>query len=456
MLRYQARSLQPRSRSQAFTSTTLASGFVADYYIGPAGSCSDVANGLTEGTAWCIASINSKGTTYDGTNVKMLCGTYNIPVSNTGGTPYWNIDGGTEGDPTVIFSDDRCAIITGHVNGTATRSQQAIFGTTSGWVEIHGLEITYAERGIVQILASNVTIEDSEIHDVFWSGSGDNTDCIRAEGGTGVGERIDGLVVRNNYIHDCLNGSQTVASSAPNAAGIKLYNVEGTVVEFNTFDTLYTSVFEKSNSAATIVRYNFANGARSLTQGLGSNYANGTWQGTPANYTGEIHHNIVLNAEKFHDTGDGEYAQIVNEYNNTYYGSFSGGTYVQTFRAAGSDSNTRNSKNNIWHLTSSSGGGLVYDPDGSAISVLNGATSNYNNYPGTLRWMSGTYTTITNWRNACGCDQLATTSSPGFANAGGTTPADYVTSNLLTAGDDGGPVGAWDTGVTQIGIDWTP
>jgi hypothetical protein len=425
-----------------------------DFYISTTGT-GTAAGGGTLGDPWAISMLRNATAQarYAGKRVGLMDGTYYIPVDNTDfSAPYWDVTGGTDdSNRTVIQAvNARLAVLSGSIAGGGTRCEQAIIGTTDEWVTFKNLEITYAETKLLQILASNVTVEGCEIHDLFWSGSADNTDLIRCEGGTGVGERIDGLVFRNNYLHDCLNGSGTVFSSAMNAACIKLYNVEGSIVEYNTFEECGSGIFEKSNSASTTVRYNFANNVNCFAHGVGSRYANTTWQGTPSAFTCYIHNNIVIHSQFFHNNENGPLGQITQEYNNTYYGQFGSGTYIQTFRP-GSDADVWNSKNNIWHLTHASGGGLMYTESGTPPSSVN--TMNYNAYPGTLRWLSGTYTTLGGWQ-ATGFDTNSVTTSAGFANAGGTTPEDYVTSGLQTQGDDGGPLGAWDTGVTQIGIDW--
>jgi hypothetical protein len=219
-----------------------------------------------------------------------------------------------------------------------------------------------------------------------------------------------------------------------------------------------SGINEKINSAATISRYNFGYNCRAFNHGIGSNASNDGWDGTPANYTCSIYQNVAVNTEMFHDTQNGPIEQLVNCYNNTYYGQsqLSGGaTYVQVFRS-GSDANVYNSKNNIWHLTTSSGGGLVYeDAAGAAVSCLDGSGTKNNLYPGTLRWLGGTYTTLATWAAAVGGESGSDTYSPNFVSAGTLTPESYkISGAALTAGDTGGPVGAYITGSEQIGCNF--
>jgi hypothetical protein len=436
---------------KTLTERTAAGSFGSsfDFYISTTGT-GTASGGGTISDPWPISMlINATAQArYAGKRVGLMDGTYNIPVDNTVfEAPYWNVAGGTDDSNRTIIEavNPRAATLTGNVAGGGTRCEQAIIGTTEEWVTFKNLVITYGEFKLLQILASNVTVDGCEIHNLL--SAGDNTDLIRLEGGTGAGARIDGILITNCKLRNVTHGG-TVAGSTANAAAVKIYNAENVIVEYCSFDTMHAAVFEKSNSAATTIRYCFAHTLRCFANTVGSKYANGTWQGTPSNYTCYIHHNIVVGAEKFHDEemGDNLHGQHVQEYNNTYYGSYSGGTYIQAYR--GTDADLWDSKNNIWHLTSSSGGGLVYN----STTAIN--TMDYNAYPGTLRWLSGTYTTLGTWSAATGFDTHSVTTSAGFANAGGTTPEDYVTSGLQTQGDDGGPLGAWDTGVTQIGVNW--
>jgi hypothetical protein len=436
------------------------------FYISPTGT-GTAAGGGTLADPWPISMLrdSTAQARYAGNRVWLMDGSYPIPTTHTDfNAPYWNVAGGADdSNRTVIQSlNPRLAILDGLVGGSGSSyAAQAIIGTDDQYVTFKDLTIRRASSKLVQILASNVTVEGCHIYDLDNQREGgvvgDNTDLIRVEGG--LHSRITGIVIRNNSLHDAANQvSGNWYDSTPNAAACKLYSVDGCIFEYNTCYNVSSGINEKINSAATISRYNFGYNCRAFNHGIGTDASNDGWDGTPSSYTCQIYQNVAVNTEMFHDTQNGGIKQVVNCYNNTYYGQsqLSGSaTYVQVFRS-GSSADVYNNKNNILWLTTSSGGGLAYeDAAGQAVSTLVGGTTNYNLYPGTLRWLGGTYTTLAAWRTAVGGEANSDTTNPNFVSAGTLTPESYkISGAALTASDVGGPVGAYITGSEQIGCDF--
>jgi hypothetical protein len=420
-----------------------------DFYISTTGT-GTAAGGGTIGDPWGIEMlINATAQArYAGKRVGLMDGTYYIPVDSTEFTaPYWDV--------------------AGLITGGATYAENAIIGTTEEWVTFKNLEITDGGNKLLQILASNVTVEGCEIHDIDNDRVGgavnDNTDLIRVEGG-GVGNRIDGIVIRNCSLHDASNsGDGTWETSSSNAAGVKLYDVDGCLFEYNTCYNLGSGFGEKINSAASTVRYNFFHTLNIAINAVGSDSNNFGWDGTPSSYTAYIHNNVAVNVTIFHETDAGGFApstglaQVTHVYNNTIYGqsAISGNaTYWITYRDAG-DADLYNFKNNIMHLTTSSGSGMAHqNTAGKAASQINATTTNYNLYPGTLRWL-GSITTLVGWRTECGGEAQSDTTNPNFVSAGTLTPESYkISGAALTAGEGGTACGAYITQSEQIGVDF--
>jgi hypothetical protein len=445
-----------------------------EFYISTSGTGTAGAGG-TFADPWNISMLRNSTAQgrYESNVVCLNDGTYCAPEDNTdSAVPYYSIAGGTDdNDRTVIRATNaRLAILELQIGCSGSDYvSQAIIGTvaTEPYVTIQNLTIREGSSKLIQILSSNVTVTGNHLYDLDNAREGgtlnDNTDAIRIEGL--LGGRISGHLISNNVFHGFENNSGAWQSSSTNAAAVKLYHVNGAIIEYNLCYEAGSCWNEKINSAASIVRYNLCHTVNVCNNAVGSDSNNFGWDGTPSSFTAEIHHNIAVNVAIWHDTDAGGFAgptglaQVTNVYNNTVYGlsAISGNNNWWTTFRDGGDADLYHAKNNIYWLTGSAGGGLVHENTaGKAFSQIHEATTIRNWYPGTLRWLSGTYTTLANWQAACSCDANAATTNPNFASAGGTDPDDYVGSGtMLTAADDGGPVGAWDTGVTQIGPDWT-
>jgi hypothetical protein len=432
-----------------------------DFYISPTGT-GTAAGGGSFADPWDIAMLRNATAQarYAGSRVGLLDGSYPIPTTYTDfSAPYWDVAGGTnDSNRTIIESvNPRGAVLDGLVGGSgSTYAAQAIIGTSNQYVTFKNLTVKRASSKLMQILNHNVTVEGCEIYDLnnqrAGGVAGDNCDLIRVEGNSG---RLTGIVIRNNKLHDVAHSAAgTWQTSNHNAAGVKLYDVDGCIYEYNTSYNCGSGFFSKSNSKDNVVRYNFGYSSISFVHGIGA--ATGWSGGTIGDSVNNVYQNVAVNCTFFNDSNE-QCLQQVHLYNNTYYGqSPNSATYVLTFRPPVT-SNVFDYKNNIFWLTTSSGGGLVYD-EGSganAISCINGATTNYNLYPGTLRWANGTYTTLAAWRTAVGGEANSATTNPNFVSAGTLTAESYkISGAALTASDVGGPVGAYITGSEQIGCDF--
>jgi len=126
-----------------------------------------------------------------------------------------------------------------------------------------------------------------------------------------------------------------------------------------------------------------------------------------------------------------------NVYFNTVYigGSPSTGAFPSYCLFSTSTLNTRNFRNNILSNARSNNGatGSHY---AISLAVNTGLTCDYNNYftsgtGGILGNLGGDITTIGNWQTATTQDASSLNTDPLFASAGGSLPANYVTSASL-------------------------
>lgn len=443
-------------------SSSVAGGGSFDYYISPAGSNSN--DGLTTSTPWAITALASKSA-IAGKRVGLMDGTYTATGSGgLGGTAIlWPCNyGGTLANPTIIEAvNARAAIFDGLIGGSGTQyTEQSILGTEQDYVYFKNLTLKRAKQKLMYLGGDNCRIEGCDFSDLDNQRSsdinganptGDNCEAIFIQGpGTGVGQRNSGNVVSNCKFATILNGT-----NSPNAAAIKIYDSENNTVEYCTATGMNNLVFEKSNSAGTTVRYCYGYSLYQMINGVGSNYANGTWRGTPSSYTCYIYQNLCRDSVVFfesHSNGDPT-DQNVQFYNNTFY------TTQDSFNAMswrGSSAGRITCRDSIiYHETGTAGYGDIRFTDSSSLA----SSLDYMLYPGTLKFTSplggSPHTTLASWRSASGFDANSATTNPSFANKGGTAATDYkISGAALTASSTAGPVGCYITGAETIGCNF--
>ncbi len=303
-------------------------GAACEFYIDDAGSDSN--NGLTTGTPWAVTALNTKRSTYRGAVVCLMDGTYDLTntngvnLMNAAGTSYsaaaLEVDGGTSGDPTIVKAvNARLAILDakgssgaygGYTGGAHAQRGILRHGsgmTNQGNLTIDGIKFTGFMTGALSIgtygVSSNlagVTIQNCE----FTDGNAqqpdsyiDNNYVIELNNG-------DGIVVRNNYLHD--NAGRTGTSTfLDHWSAILQWSSKASIYEYNTFYNT-GSVFGKRQGWAsnvpsntnTTLRYNYVEGA-----GIGGWLDHSQDVGGPAS---EFHHNIVIEANEGFNFNDSE------------------------------------------------------------------------------------------------------------------------------------------------------
>lgn len=448
-------------------SSPVAGGGSFDYYISPAGSNSN--DGLTTSTPWAITALASKSA-IAGKRVGLMDGTYTATGSGglDGTAILWPCNyGGTLANPTIIEAvNARAAIFDGLIGGSGSQyTEQNILGTEQNYVQFKNLVLHRAKQKLIYLGGNNGLVEGCVLYDLDNARSsdingpnpsGDNCEPVFIQGpGTGAGQRNSGNVIRNCRMYDVYNQ----VSGSINATGVKIYDSENNVIENCEFYNMGRAVYEKSNSAGTIFRKNFAHDMYQMTEGIGSRYANGTWQGTPSAYTPAIYQNLGLNLQEFVDNTADDIAQTLSVYNNTFRSANASITGISIFR--GSLTGRLSFHSNIQVVAGGvgSGYGHLYFSDTDQVATL----CDYNVYRNSLKWNAGNrggspYSSLASWQaSGGGFDSHSITSDPSFVNDGGTSAADYKLnggSPALTAGQSGGPCGCYITGSETIGADF--
>lgn len=283
--------------------TTAQSSF--QYYISPSGSDS---NPGTASQPWAITALNTKRSTYAGTSVGLMDGTYNIrsillAAGPTGGdydNPALDIAGGTSGSPTIIKAvNARQAVITAksgstYGNTTAVNAMLAHTGQVNrGYVEFDGLKITGTNRWCIRVGIKNssqskflgIKVRNCEFTDCNATahfGSGINIEALEMNS-------CRGYEITNNYWHDSVGLS---VGSADHYAAAVTWDSDSGLWEYNTSKSSGGGFFAKADGQyGCTLRYNYLD-QTGLSQSSAIQDFNG-FNGSAATTT-DIHHNVLI------------------------------------------------------------------------------------------------------------------------------------------------------------------
>jgi len=398
----------------------------ATYYVSPTGSSSWPS--CTSQSSPCLAGSTTTGKAFlaagAGDTVYFLDGTYNPGNAPSYSVPAWNpaTNGGTfkavnVGGATIVHNTVGPAI------GSNGR-------TSITW---DGFNITKVGGGGGYITAffnaNNSTIQNCDLTGIATTQTG-NVTCIFAQD-------TSGLKVKNNKLHGNTGSSQ-------NYTGITLYSITSSTIENNDVYGNVTGIFDKDGGANNVFRYNF------IHNNATSGFLLGKESGGQNPYNEQIYQNVIINHSNALEiqlsNGSASYIYL---YNNTIYNASNGingwGSY------------------NVDHLEICNN---IFSGSGVQIRFLSGYTNVYTDYNDLYNITTSgqinftTYSTISNWRTALGgcpgtgreCNSITT--NPSFANAGGSTAADYKRISYPTNGVGGAYptiMGAYITGNELIG-----
>jgi hypothetical protein len=493
------------AKSPAVSATTFGSGAGAfNFYIALGGND---ANPGTLAQPWAITSFNNSGNANNakmaGKKVGIIAGTYNTSLltsGHTGAGDYsWsilNIPAGTAANPTYIASCNASGVYTPRVAiiNVDTLNNNNIMGGgggqagggTSSYITVDGITINGNNIGgggsnvIAHLLAfwgnfsitnasaaseTGITVQNCEIYNVKTTthAGGQNSALIWFEG-------CHHCLVQNNLLHDA---TSTDVTDMDHVHAVEEYGCHDNQFLNNTFYNCSTGIEDKQGCTGTVVAYNyfynvgnFGGGQSAVFEGFDGYFGNPNTGPAPINYV--LRHNIVDGCGPLHlaDLNTSFIAQPLNIYNNTIYDTRSGATVGWQCYATAASLLTY--YNNIYYSTVGTGGGA-----GKNGKLVTGAPStlvtlDYNRYfqgsaNYTNMWGDNTtaFNTLATWQTHTGTEAHSSTGDPVFSApiVSGSGPNKFKlggASPILAAGRTGGPMGAWDTGVTQIGCNFGP
>lgn len=453
-----------------------------DFYIGPSGSDSN--NGLTTGTPWAITALNTKRATYGGLTVGIMDGEYDCSAmqnylgdGDDNPYPIFQIQGGSEGSPTVIKAVNARAAHLNLRNG-ATRNKRPCIGQYSGshgqgWVTIDGLEISGGAMWLMSffgVAASDlnrsqwkdgIIIQNCELHDTMLTPADNNPavwfdECINP-------------TMRNNLIYDIWD----VGTSYGPCAMMTL-SCRGAVFEYNEVYNTRTCVHDKHNNGTNyasdgfIIRNNYIHDLEDYAFiGLDTEYRalapDDTYQ------TSYIQNNVIVgtNGGWYCKSNSATRMPIVVSNNTFVLTRNIDSGWIATMATT---SDTFSFYNNI-HERNGFSIGYLGDVNVSvgALGVID-----YNMYDSSFEWTllspiddtsgSGTaYTTLAAVRAATTAEDNSIIATPVFVGGAGAAAYALDTGSPgLNAGKVGGTsggaschMGAYDGIITRVGRDWS-
>jgi hypothetical protein len=453
------------------------------YYCAPNG---DDNNPGTLISPWSITALNSKQSTYRGTNVGIIgdiAGTQTpIQYGTIGGVqttiysylnstqnqPFLNIDGGTVGSPTYIGSCNSsgtyvrgwAVIDCSNPSGGAHPSLDATLlmgqnGNSStqvphpGNITIDGLTIKNFCYCAITLEYTGGTaqaplVQNCELYNVTSAVSNNNPGCIRFD-------NTNGAQVLNCSMHDCVTTSS--GSFYPYAyPGIMSYNSTDLIVTNCTFYNIVAVEQKDGYQNATISYCYMDSGVFGAPDG-GLSYGSSYYIGiNNVGQTTTMHHNIVLGMIYLIGAIDTQYLGNWEFYNNTCYVT-SDNPIFNLNHGTGS---TFNCYNNVLLAQTSWNGSY------GAAKFLSASTTlapewDYNYYTTAPTFYTGSSLSYASWQ-ALGFDAHSHTGgSPFSATPTAQVPTSFTLSNsspAYTGGVSGAICGAID-GSGTVGVTWS-
>lgn len=463
-----------------------------DFYASPTGSGS-ASSGGSFSDPWNIATLDNSTAKarYRGLTVGLLPGTYSLYAGMQGGyyeTPYLNIDGGTNGSPTVIKgvdADPLQAIVTAKSGGTYGDSSSGrpaighnpdVGGVTqSGYVTFERFTLTgTGQKGLQLGRATGhgvprfpgLTARGMYFNDNDSGAYSDNSSIINL--GSCLGAIVEDNFFSGNYGP---NGPQ----NGDHWSAVLGWACRGCVIRRNSFVDSGNILFKNDKQVGNEVYQNFLD-LTDWTQITGIQCMQGPKDASDIDIKSQIYNNIVICDNPMDLRGFlGEYwATAFEVHHNSMIAPGTSAFSVAAFLAY-SGADLMDFHNNIIKATGTGFRGYVF-VDASAANLID-----YNMYP-SAGFMcalntqgSGTsgpvnnYTTLATWRSAqpataVGKEANSELATPTFVGSG--TRADAYKLQTGSAGKTTGTSdgtssgtqtekGGWGNGVSQVGHVWT-
>jgi len=323
-------------------------------------------------------------------------------------------------------------------------SANSVSVTTGGTFSLFGIE----SQGLHEIEINNNAL--GGISGIATSTNSFEVSGIRASSLSGT-MTVEGNIIGSSAAPLVSSAQSTAISGMDLFSGgtrsVRRNRVEGVT---NT-NPAFTGFVYGIRTPAGIISENFVTGLNVDAASSGARVYGVNVIGT-ASATAQVHNNIVSlsgNADALW-IGLFDAISVNREYlhNTVYLSGSTSGTEISAALRSSSTSGVREYRNNILVNTRSGGGnqyGTYFSPSSTADLTLE-----FNAY-----WPTGTnahigffggqpYETIADWQGAIGADFISKTTDPGFANAGGSNPLDYLPSSTALGGS-----------VTSIGTDYS-
>jgi hypothetical protein len=310
-----------------------------DYYIGPNGSDN---NPGTQASPWAITALSSKRSAYAGKVVGFLDGTYNvsgIAPNRAFEEPIFTVSGGTASSPTVFRSvNPRGAHITAKrsdgvytgLNGSGASEGGVIGITSGGYIVFDGLRISGSKNVCIRCgelpsgtsvnYLRGVVIQNCELFDTNAVGTtaGENYCALTLHG-------CDGLIVRNNYIHDIVGPGGP--NSSDHTSAVVQWGSINSLYEYNTIikaAALYAKRGYGRGQYGATIRYNYIDASQYGSSGSSAiaDFAGGTETAVTPGTVLRIHNNVLIAAVPVGLLSTNGYGQRIQSeqlevYNNT-------------------------------------------------------------------------------------------------------------------------------------------
>lgn len=399
-------------------------GLCADYYVSPTGSGSDCT--LVNPCEWGTGLTKPVA----GDTVYARHGTYNITGGNYDANRPSNSGSSASIPITFMPYPGESATLEGGVcpTGTVFSFYQRNYIVLDGFT-IHGqISLRTTTGSIIQ--NCDISIGGDE-----WSGYNFG-DVIYTEGDTNC-------IIKNNRIHDnCIN-----ASDRGNSPLVMSYGSTNLTIENNDiYNSVGHGIYLKSDPNNPTVKLNY----------IYDNYYSGlaTAIQHSAHTGGDVYQNIFRanNSGNNDDYGGNvgfiNYMTGMNFYNNTLVNGTAAGVKLNYTGTA-----TYNVFNNLFYASVGYHILIHYSGVLSSLSYLD-----YNGYYGGATFYDDDRTpsamSFANWQTYTETEQNSVIIDPGFANATGTTAADFKRSSYAANGRGGAypsVMGAYITGTECIG-----
>lgn len=405
----------------------------ATYYVATNGSDS---NAGTEAFPW-MTLTKAANTVVAGDTVIVKAGKYIDPNGAWDTGTFNPANSGTASNPIIFKSQpQQAAILASKVKGVGP----AISTSGRSYIIIDG----FKAEGLIGIYNSDhVTVQNCEV--IY--GSILSTD-ISLNWGIAIYSGSSYNIIRNNYVYNMLNSGNTLHNTAgimvhASPSGGSNYNI----IENNLVDAgggiVYSAYGQKGgNITNNIWRKNIAKNAATGFLGMGST------DNTQYSDDNEYYNNIIYDTTNAFELDHN--SRRFKIYNNTAFNctSFLNGGYEVS-----------NIDEQVWNnIVSNCTSGYYYKPSSVDWKILL-SYANYNNfyntnYVATWNWGSAHYTTLTDWKTATGFDNNSFSVDPLFIDASLKNFHLQGGSLLKGKGKSLEDIGAYATGIEQIGPNW--